>query len=302
MMELSPQLQSKLVYVKAINSSPMVYVNVTRLYEGIATHTQLSTIQHPCSTLTALYIVTGCDYLSFFYRVTKQNFLNVFLENLEHICCNGRFIEIGDNTISILEDSWIKLVVSVYFYKHHKFYKSKSVACVYNGIKNSPTAYPFADMLKWLEYEKIDSLVQWHEFVRKVTFQLSKVDKDYESKLLPSWQSLVFHCKRADYVLKLIASASSIHSPHLLCEQFGWNIDANKCSITVNWGLAETIDMDIHKGCGCKTGCNTNRCYCFSHQQLCSNICTCSNCKNSENPKNTTIVVATSRGGRCMGA
>ena len=124
--ELSHQLQSKQVYVKCLNSSPMFYVNVTRLYESITIHPQLG-----------LYIATGSDYLSFFYRITKQNFITTFLNNLDYICCNNKFVHICDNSIVLLEDSWIKLVTSVYFYRYPKIFKSKTVSCVYDGIINS---------------------------------------------------------------------------------------------------------------------------------------------------------------------
>ena len=128
--ELSPQLQSKQVYVKCLNSSPTLYVNVTRLYESVTTHPQLGKIFHPCTSLVALYIATGSDYLSFFYRITKQNFFTIFLNNLDFICCNNKFVHFFDNSIAVLEDSWIKLITSAYFYQHPTFFKSKSVACV----------------------------------------------------------------------------------------------------------------------------------------------------------------------------
>ena len=121
--ELSPQLQSKQVYVKCLNSSPTLYVNVTRLYESVTTHPQLGKIFHPCTSLVALYIATGSDYLSFFYRITKQKFFTIFLNNLDFICCNNKFVHFFDNSIAILEDSWIKLITSAYFYQHPTFFQ-----------------------------------------------------------------------------------------------------------------------------------------------------------------------------------
>ena len=68
--KLSFQLQSKQVY--CLNSSPPTHINVTRLYESITVHPQLGKITHPCTSLVALYIATGSDYLSLFYRAIKQ--------------------------------------------------------------------------------------------------------------------------------------------------------------------------------------------------------------------------------------
>ena len=77
--ELSFQLQSKQVYVKCLNSSPPIHINVTRLYESITVHPQLGKIKHPCTSLVALYVAIGSDYLSFYYRATKQILKNIFL-------------------------------------------------------------------------------------------------------------------------------------------------------------------------------------------------------------------------------
>ena len=64
--------------------------------------------------------------------------------------------------IVILEDSWIKLVTSVYFYLYPKFFKSKTVACVYDGVISLPTANPLANMLKWFGCgDKITDLKEW---------------------------------------------------------------------------------------------------------------------------------------------
>ena len=63
---------------------------------------------------------------------------------------------------------------------------------------NSPTANPFANMLKWLDCaDKIKDLKEWHNFVRKATFYLNQVGKDYEAKVMPPWDALVLHRMRA---------------------------------------------------------------------------------------------------------
>ena len=59
--KLSYQLQTKQVYVKCLNSSPLVYVNVTQLYKAITAHPRLGKIRYPCTSLVALYIATGSD-------------------------------------------------------------------------------------------------------------------------------------------------------------------------------------------------------------------------------------------------
>ena len=40
----------------------------------------VSNIPHPVSTVVAMYVLTGCDYVSSFFRHTKQNFLECFFK------------------------------------------------------------------------------------------------------------------------------------------------------------------------------------------------------------------------------
>lgn len=82
-------------------------------------------------------------------------------------------------------------------------------------------------------------LPEWHEFIRRITYHIPKVTKLHEYKLLPKYQALVLHCKRANYVLILVLSAPWTHSPFLPCfEQFGWHVE-NDC-IFITW------DSDLH--------------------------------------------------------
>ena len=192
------------------------------------------------------------------------------------ICCDNQFLYICE----IIEESWIKLVTSVYFHRHPKFFKSKTIACIHYGVTHSPTADPFANMLKWLGCtEKITDLKGWHNFIRRATFHLSSVGKDYEAKVMPSWDALVLHCKRANYVMNMIHSANST-SCSILKEykHYGWKHIDNH--IAINWGSVEQIFDDSQAGCGCHGGCSTNRCSCHSAGRQCTLACRCTNCFN----------------------
>ena len=95
-------------------------------------------------------------------------------------------------------------MTSVYFYQFPKFFKS-NVSHVHNGVVNTPTADPFANMIKWLGCgDKITGIKEWYNFIRKATFHLNKVGEDYEAKVMPSWDALLLHCKRANYVPDMI--------------------------------------------------------------------------------------------------
>ena len=49
-------------------------------------HPQIKRMHNPLSTLAAIYILTGSDYISSFFRTSEQAFVTVFLDNIEHIC------------------------------------------------------------------------------------------------------------------------------------------------------------------------------------------------------------------------
>lgn len=205
-----------------------------------------------------------------------------------------------DNSTEILDESWIKLVTSVYFYRHPKFFKSKTVACVHDGVINSPIANPFANMLKWLGCtEKITDLKGWHNFIRRATFHLSSVGKDYEAKVIPSWDALVLHCKWANYVMNTVHSANSTTCSMLNeHEYYGWKQIDNQ--ITINWGSVDRIFDDSQGGCGCH---GTDRCSCHSAGIQYTHACRCTNCFNQcsianskQKTKTTTTVVATAEG------
>ena len=158
-------------------------------------------------------------------------------------------------------------------------------------------------MLKWLGCtEKITDLKGWHNFIRRATFHLSSVGKDYEAKVMPSWDALVLHCKRANYVMNMIHSANST-SCSILKEykHYGWKHIDNH--IAINWGSVEQIFDDSQAGCGCHSGCSTNRCSCHSAGRQCTLACRCTNCFNqcsiaNINQKNvtTTTEVALAEG------
>ena len=51
----------------------------------ITSHPVCRTLNNPVSSIVALYILTGCDYVSSFYRCTKHNFLDTLLTNAAFI-------------------------------------------------------------------------------------------------------------------------------------------------------------------------------------------------------------------------
>ena len=63
-------LGNKTVYIeRAINSE---YVNINSISEATTSHPKLHKITFPMLTLATLYVLMGGDYISSFFRTSKQ--------------------------------------------------------------------------------------------------------------------------------------------------------------------------------------------------------------------------------------
>ena len=65
----------------------------------------------------ALYLLTGCDYISSFYMCTKIKFLEAFIQHQVFVCPSGCFLKIQ----YIHDQAWIQLVTVVYYTKFKSF-------------------------------------------------------------------------------------------------------------------------------------------------------------------------------------
>ena len=90
-------LGNKIVYVeKAIGSE---YVSLNAISEVLMNHPKLKRIPFPLLTFAAVYILTGEDYISSFFRTSKQTSLTVLIDNIEHVCDGGTFVETQSETV-----------------------------------------------------------------------------------------------------------------------------------------------------------------------------------------------------------
>ena len=185
----SGQLSGKQVYVQRGNTDSFIHIKATTL---IRNHSILSKISYPVLSLVALYVLTGCDYVSSFYHCTKTKFLETLLDNIGFICPDGHFLkmEMGEFQY-ISETSWIRLVTAVYFSKHKTFFRSKPISHVYSICKHpdSEEAQRLLNSTTTLR----TPLYKWHDFIRKVCYHMPKVSKVHELKLLPSIKALILH-------------------------------------------------------------------------------------------------------------
>ena len=84
-------LRSKCVVVQRGASGN--YVNINLAVRLITDHPNLSDLNYPGSTLVGLYVLTGCDNISAFFRHTKDQFLQCFLEHSQYISASQSLLQ-----------------------------------------------------------------------------------------------------------------------------------------------------------------------------------------------------------------
>lgn len=261
-------------------------------------HPKLKDIPFPLTNLAAVYILTGGDYISGFFRTSKKTFTSVFIENLLYVCSGG-FVDMqshdaGGNEGYVLNkivfEGWVKLVCSVYLYKHKTLFNSEPIPTLHASLTVSPLPEDKVQIMKWLAYTQIapvQNLSQWHDFTRRVCFYHSSGSKDHECLLVPSLTALRLHMLRSEYVLKIVFHSCNSISPVVDACEYGWTLVDNQ--INVVWDEDEVMDRyKANKGCGCRSakcdgsvaGCSN----CYQMCRPCTMKCKCKlACRNPHN-------------------
>ena len=224
------------------------------------------------STMQTLYICSGCDYVSFFHGLEKAYFLNSLFEYGDFICSNSEQIP---GTLAHPESeqsllSFFHLVGCTYFRKHKAAFLPmyQTPMSVFHSLSKD-------------NQNPLDQHRAWLQLLRERVWSRIK----YEEEMIPSDDALVRHWKRSCWVLSIWKQASSnnIDYPPLHGNgwkqtdsqslQIDWDSDTNICEVRTRVAL-------IRKGCGCKTGCMTNRCKCRKSGNYCNPGCACLSCCN----------------------
>ena len=111
----------------------------------------------------------------------------------------------------------------------------------------------------------------------------------FENEMVPSTDALHRHWKRSCWVLDVWSQADkNTLNPKLLTE-YGWLKDGG-----IVWDSDTNIKevmlrvAGLLKGCGCKTGCQTQHCGCKGKNKKCGEGCECTNCSNTHGSPQTT--------------
>ncbi|CAH1799207.1 unnamed protein product [Owenia fusiformis] len=223
--------------------------------------------------LQIIYIVSGCDYLSYFVGQGKGSFFKLFFANVKFITL-GTSDECG-NICQTSESDRHKGLLSMY----------RLIGCVYFAA-NRAALYQFdspQDLFIRSANKKINIRQQHSRFLSEI--RKASWKGTFEDELLPSDFALEQHWRRACWVVEVWKKAlvPNFQYPSILSH--GYTKDNND-TISCVWDSEENVEkvrrnvLFLTRGCACKSGCKTRRCKCNSFNKECGPGCKCKDCKN----------------------
>ena len=263
-----------IVQVSPIASSQLKLLHLKALVHALQNDPDLAHIDQKIlpKVFQALYVVTGCDYISFFSQVGKASFMRYFYQYASFISSAREYP--GTLADTCLSDgmyqqgylAFLRLIGTVYFKKHCTGFDTQSPISHFQTFKDKGP----------------DQHLSWLDNIRQNMWFRVK----FENEMVPSNEALLLHWKRACWVIDMWSQADQNTMKLQPITNYGWTVNENMLS--VSWdsesnmkAVRERVSV-LFKGCKCATGCKTKRCGCRKGGNTCSVGCDCKNCKNQE--------------------
>jgi hypothetical protein len=148
--------------------------------------------------MQVLYVVTGCDYISFFKGIEKMYFMQTFFKYAKFITSGldtpaGTLADITNDSSFL---AFIRLVGCAYFGKHRSGFSTISPSNLYFSISQS---------------NDTDKHETWiNNISEQVWLRITK-----EEHAIPSWEALLLHWRRSTWVIRYwsLATTQYINMP-----------------------------------------------------------------------------------------
>ena len=225
------------------------------------------------SIMLQLYIVTGCDYISYLSGIGKATFINHFVQHAGFISGTGAIGCLSETNTNNMKSgflSFVRLIGTVYFKKNLATVVSKL------GFETPKQLYNSIDPnLSDEEKHK-----EWYLSIKRVIRVVS------EDQRPPTITALWRHWMRSCWIKQMWGNSPKSDQYEGLPppESHGWLKGEN--GYVIDWEAEDvqqkiqaTLDF-LDKGCGCKTGCKTKRCSCKKKGKTCGAGCDCRGCTN----------------------
>ena len=264
-----------IVQVSAVSSRQMKLLNLTELVSALQRDPDLAGIDSALlpQILQTLFVVSGCDYISFFSRIGNATFMRYFFQY-------ASFVTAGDHTstpgtlanTNLNSDyktgflAFVRLVGTVYFKKHASGFGTASPPAHFKNF-TTPGLTVEQQHSNWLE-----------DIRQNISYRVK-----FENEMIPSDEALKLHWTRSCWIIHMWRQADHNTMSLQPITQYGWSITNDK--LTIVWDTTENMQAVrdrvklLMRGCKCVTGCNT-RCSCRRNDRQCSEGCECINCTN----------------------
>ena len=273
-------------YLVQINlpQNPPRYIDLHKLLVCFRCDPNLSSLPQDDlgSIMLQLYIVTGCDFVSYFSGIGKATFLKCFYQHADFIAGAHQTGSLSHTLAGNLSSGFLSLVRltgTVYF-------KSNLASLV------SKLGFETPNQL----YNSMDPNLNEEEKHREWYLSIKRVIRIvHEDQQPPTLTALWRHWMRSCWIKQMWGNSNKPdHYVGLPCpESHGWH-ESNE-GYSIDWEADDVVQQIqatlnfIDKVCTCKTGCKTKWCSCQKNERSCGAGCECRGCTNIPTSISTTL-------------
>ena len=275
-----PKLEAKslsLVQVNVAHSRDLRYVQIKNIPKVLENDPDVASLPpgDAVAIFYMLFVVSGCDYISYFNGFGKGTFLNIFYQYAEFVTgknSSGLLCHYSEDNKAVGFLAFLRLIGSLYFKKHYSAVVSlKSVETPQQLLNSFPS------------HSEVDQHKAWFNAIRSIVSDRITNEEERMPSLTAMWR----HWLRSCWVANMWYNSTEEDPFHDLPppEQCGWCRD-EQGAYKYDWECPEvtsrvtdTINF-LTKGCSCKRGCQTNQCDCRRKKNTCGPGCQCQGCKN----------------------
>ena len=275
---------------------------------------RLATEQIAATSLLAVYLLSGSDYLSNFYNISIKRILDALFKYIEHISPKEEPLIVIEKCRQktvfkmVASNAYTKLMCCVYMDKYAKLYQhiKQTPPELYESFKiaGKNLTTDMKMFLQWLGYTKgsepqVTTISAWAELTRRVCYFSNHGSKNLYRLIIPSDAALNFHKLRGEFIIKLALESPIALSDHYKrIKEFGWKCIADNVEIIWDENI-ETTRKQLNKRrplpkvkCYCRAGkCSieSKGCKnCTKSCKPCTNACACkAHCSNPHNNNGT---------------
>jgi hypothetical protein len=280
--------QNKHVVVERMMNAE--YVDITKAVSSLSLLPQFQSLPQPQVAgmlVLAIFLLSGSDYVSAFFRVTNEYIFHVFLKYIHFICQEEDPLVILDSNQKfkgLSSASFLRLMCCAYLEKHatlyNQFYSSPTDLWDALQLPGTQQSRSMKSLLEWLQYDikgeiTINTAASFADLTRRVCFFDCKGKADLFKLILPSDSALKLHSLRAEHAMQIVMESCQSHCDTFEKPNGGWLYKGGK--ISISW---EDNINQIKKELRYKKPSLVNRCSCKD----CSGKAGCSQCAKACKP------------------